>query len=56
MISGVGGRSCCHGQLYELGNLGHLSEVGTKRKVIVDRIGVPVMAFSMSCGTADPEF
>lgn len=37
-------RSYCHGLLYELGSLDHLSEADTKRMVIVDRIGVPVMA------------
>lgn len=53
MISGVEERSYCHGLLYELGSLDHLSEADTKRRVIVDRIGVPVIAFSIYCLVAD---
>ena len=39
-------RSYCHGLLYELGSLDHLSEADMKRRVIVDRIGVPVIALA----------
>lgn len=47
-------RSYCHGLLYELGSLDHLSEGDTKRMVIVDRIVVPVIAFSIYFWVADP--
>lgn len=40
------GHSYCHGLLYELGSLDHLLEVDTKRMATVDRIAVPVIAFS----------
>ena len=41
--------SYCHGLLDELGSLDRPSEADTKKKVIVNRIGVPVIAFSISC-------
>ena len=46
-------RSYCHGLLYELGSLDHLSEVDTKRMATVDRIAVPVIAFSIYRMVAD---
>lgn len=45
--------SYCHGLLYELGSLDHLSETDTKRRATVDRIAVPVIAFSIYCMVAD---
>lgn len=39
-------RSYRHDQLYELGSLDPLSEADMKRRVIVDRIGVPVIALA----------
>lgn len=38
----------CHGLLDELESLDHPSEADKKKKVTVNRIGVPVLAFSMS--------
>ena len=46
--------SYCHDLLYELGSLDHLSEADTRRKVIVGRIGVPVIAFSIYHFVLDP--
>lgn len=46
-------RSYCHGLLYEQGSLDHPSEVDRKRRATVDRIAVPVIAFSMYCVVAD---
>ena len=39
-------RSYCHGLLYELGSLDHLSAPDMKRRVVVDRIGVPAIALA----------
>ena len=47
-------RSYCHGLLYELKSLGHLSERDMKRRVIGDQIGVPVTSFSIYILVADP--
>ena len=43
-----------HDLLYELGSLDHLSEADMKKKVTVDRIGVPVMVFSVYYSVVDP--
>lgn len=47
-------RLCCHGPFYEQGNLDHLLEADTTRRVIVDQIGVPIIAFSIYSLVADP--
>ena len=43
-----------HDLLCELGSLDHLSEADMKKKATVDRIGVPVIVFSMYHSVLDP--
>ena len=45
-----------HDLLYELESLDHLSEADMKKKVTVNRIGVPVIVFSMYYSVLNPTF
>ena len=47
-------RLYCHGLLYELKSLDHLSEADMKRRVTEDQIDVPVTTFSIYTLVADP--
>ena len=43
-----------HDLLYGLESLDHLAEADMKKKVTVNRIGVPVIVFSMYYSVVDP--